>query len=125
MVNKGGASLKVQTRVMLGEEIALGPGKADLLDAIRTYGSISAAGKHLGMSYRRAWALVDCINRCFQLPLVDTAAGGSGGGGARLTDAGNEVLADYRNLQGKIQALNDLYFPKFKTLLRTNAIPRR
>ena len=69
--------LRAQLRLMLNEEIAFGPGKADLLDAIRITGSISAAGKKIGMSYRRAWLLVDAMNRCFQQPVVDTAKGGS------------------------------------------------
>lgn len=74
-----GARLKIQARLMLDDEIAFGPGKADLLDAIQATGSISAAGKQLGMSYRRAWMLVDSMNRCFQQPLVQTATGGTQG----------------------------------------------
>jgi molybdate transport system regulatory protein len=70
--------------LMLGEEIAFGPGKADLLDAIHDTGSISAAGKKLGMSYRRAWMLVAVMNRCFNEPLVTAAKGGAHGGGAQL-----------------------------------------
>lgn len=93
------ASLKLQIRVMLSDEIAFGPGKADLLDAIRAQGSISAAGAHLGMSYRRTWLLVDTMNRCFRTPLVDTAKGGSKGGGAQLTALGEDVLAGYRAMQ--------------------------
>jgi molybdate transport system regulatory protein len=118
-----GAYLKVQARLMLDEEIAFGPGKADLLDAIQTTGSISAAGKQLAMSYRRAWLLVDSMNRCFQQPLVETATGGSHGGGTRLTDAGLEILKRYRTLQHEIQQLSANRFPEFQPLLRKKPLP--
>ena len=88
-------------RVLLGAAIAIGPGKADLLDAIAASGSISAAAKRMGMSYRRAWLLVDTMNNCFRAPLVASARGGSGGGGARLTPLGEEVLARYRDMEAK------------------------
>lgn len=88
-------------RVLLGAAVAIGPGKADLLDAIAASGSISAAAKRMGMSYRRAWLLVDTMNRCFRGPLVASARGGTGGGGARLTPLGEKVLARYRDMESK------------------------
>jgi len=91
--------LKIKIQLYCGEEIAMGPGKADLLDAITEHGSISAAGRALGMSYRRTWMLVDAMNRCWREPLVETLAGGSHGGGARVTATGQEVLACYRAVQ--------------------------
>jgi len=91
-------------RIHFGEEIAIGPGKADLLEAIRDSGSISAAARRLGMSYKRAWNLTDTMNRCFKSPLVDTATGGGGGGGALLTDFGVRVLAHYRTMQANTDA---------------------
>ena len=95
-------------RVLLGAAIAIGPGKADLLDAIAANGSISAAAKRMGMSYRRAWLLVDTMNGCFQGPLVASVRGGAGGGGARLTPLGVEVLARYRNMEAKaLHSLDD------------------
>ena len=94
--------LKLKAQLFLGEEIAMGPGKAALLEAIATHGSISAAGRALGMSYRRAWVLVDVMNRCWAEPLVSTAAGGSHGGGARVTALGLSVLAAYRALEAKL-----------------------
>ncbi|MCE3251032.1 MAG: MopB-like protein [Cellvibrio sp.] len=118
-----GARIKIQARVMLDDDIAFGPGKAELLTAIQTTGSISAAGKHLGMSYRRAWLLVDSINRCFQQPLVETATGGTQGGGTRLTPLGTDVLERYQQLQQDIRALGEKHFPKFKPLLRKKPIP--
>lgn len=94
--------LKIKIQIHCGEEIAMGPGKADLLEAIRAHGSISAAGRAMDMSYRRAWLLVDAMNRCWSAPLVHTAPGRSASGGARLTPLGEEVLAHYRALQDGI-----------------------
>lgn len=112
------AILRAQLRVMLGDEIAFGPGKADLLEAIRDTGSISGAGKKMGMSYRRAWLLVDAMNRCFQQPLVDAAKGGAKGGGTQLTELGEEVLTHYRKLQNEVAAITDTHFGHIKPLLR-------
>jgi molybdate transport system regulatory protein len=91
--------LKLRIRLMLGDEIALGPGKADLLEGISETGSIAAAGRRLGMSYKRAWQLVETMNRCFRNPLVVAAKGGKGGGGASITDEGRRVLGLYRRMQ--------------------------
>lgn len=115
---KPAATPRTQLRIMLNDEIAFGPGKADLLDAIRKTGSISAAGKQMGMSYRRAWLLVDAMNRCFQKPLVDTAKGGTNGGGTQLTDAGVQVLDHYRGLQHDVSAITQQHFKEFEPLLR-------
>lgn len=82
----------------------MGPGKADLLDAIHQHGSISAAARALGMSYRRAWLLVETMNRSFQQPLVSTLAGGKQGGGTQLTALGEQVLQRYRTLCAQAQA---------------------
>lgn len=82
----------------------MGPGKADLLEAVDRLGSISAAARAMGMSYRRAWLLIDTMNQCFKSPLVHTAVGGGGGGGAQVTDLGREVLQRYRSMQAKAQA---------------------
>lgn len=92
-------SLKIILRLYCGKEIAMGPGKADLLAAIARHGSISAAGRSMGMSYRRAWLLVDIMNRCWKEPLVATVPGSAHGGGARLTGNGASVLSHYRALQ--------------------------
>lgn len=118
-----GSRLKVQARLMLDEEIAFGPGKADLLDAIHATGSISAAGKQLGMSYRRTWMLVDSMNRCFQQPLVETATGGAKGGGSQLSALGVEVLKHYRELQAAIDLVTREHFPVFQPWLRSSPLP--
>lgn len=91
--------LKIKVQLYCGDEIAMGPGKADLLDAILREGSISAAGRALGMSYRRTWLLVDAMNRCWSGPLVETNPGNARGGGARVTALGETILAHYRALQ--------------------------
>ena len=92
-------TLKLKIQILCGDEIAMGPGKADLLDAIALHGSISAAGRALGMSYRRSWLLVDTMNRCWNDRLVETVAGGGRDRGARVTEAGQAVLAAYRALE--------------------------
>ena len=95
--------LKMKLQLFCGEEIAMGPGKADLLDAIRVHGSISAAGRAMEMSYRRTWQLVDTMNRCWQQPLVETFPGSSRqGGGAKVTAFGESILAHYRALQCRL-----------------------
>lgn len=96
--------LKVKVQLYAGEERALGPGRADVLAAIEREGSISAAGRSLGMSYRFAWSLVESMNHTFAEPLVEAAPGGRHGGGAALTDAGRRALAAYRALESQIMA---------------------
>lgn len=93
-----GHALKIKVQLFCGDEIAMGPGKADLLEAIARERSISGAGRALGMSYRRAWLLVDTMNRCWREPLVATTPGGAIKGGARVTPFGEEVLHRYRAL---------------------------
>ncbi len=88
----------LRLRLLFGDRLVLGPGKAELLAGIGQTGSIAAAGRAMGMSYKRAWSLVEEMNAAFRVPLVTSARGGAGGGGASLTDAGVEVLAAYRSL---------------------------
>lgn len=89
----------LRLRLVFGEDAMLGPGKADLLELIRETGSISAAGRRMGMSYKRAWSLVETMNGNFRAPLVESTRGGATGGGAALTSAGEQVLAHYRSLE--------------------------
>src|SRR4051812_21686508 len=86
-------------RIVMGEGLILGPGKVDLIEAIERSGSISAAARTMGMSYRRAWLLVDALNHMFNRPLVVAAPGGSRGGGAQVTDFGRDVAAAYRRIE--------------------------
>ena len=88
-------------RILLGREIAIGPGKAELLRLIGETGSISAAAREMGMSYRRAWTLVETMNGAFREPVVEAATGGRGGGGAQVTDFGREALQRYRAMEEK------------------------
>ena len=89
----------VRLRVVMRPDVAMGPGKADLLEGIRETGSITAAGRRMGMSYKRAWLLVESMNRCFREPLVATSRGGPSRGGAALTATGERVLESYRRMQ--------------------------
>ena len=89
---------RFRLRITRGDAIAIGPGKIALLEAVADTGSISAAARSLRMSYRRAWLLLDEMNRSLTSPVVDTATGGARGGGARLTETGRRVIALYREI---------------------------
>ena len=89
------AALKVD----FGTGVRLGPGKVRLLECIEQTGSISAAARTMEMSYRRAWLLVDELNGMFSSPVVETAAGGTGGGGAKITEFGKRVVSIFRGLE--------------------------
>ncbi|TLZ80771.1 MAG: LysR family transcriptional regulator [Methanobacteriota archaeon] len=93
------ARLVPKIRILIGAVVAIGPGKADLLAAIARTGSISAAAREMKMSYRRAWLLVDTMNRCFEEPVVAAEAGGKRGGGTRLTATGRRAIAHYRRIE--------------------------
>ena len=91
-------------RVDFGEHGALGPGKTRLMELIAETGSISAAGRAMGMSYRRAWQLVEALNAAYKEPVVTTAIGGQKGGGARVTPHGRRLVAQFRAMEGKASA---------------------
>jgi molybdate transport system regulatory protein len=114
----GNLTLGVRLRVVLRRDIAIGPGKADLLEAIGATGSISAAARRMGMSYKRAWLLVDTMNRCFRAPLVTAAKGGETGGGARLTMLGDEVLRRYRSMERRATRAAGRDLAALRSLLR-------
>ena len=95
----GNRTLGARLRIVLEPDIAIGPGKADILEGIEKTGSIAAAGRSMGMSYKRDWYLVETMNRCFKSPLVEASKGGRAGGGARLTQLGHEVLTRYRRME--------------------------
>jgi len=104
-------------RVDFGAFGYLGPGKIALMEHISKHGSISAAGKEMGMSYRRAWLLVDEINQIFREPLVEKQMGGSGGGGARLTKFGRDVVSRYRAIEGAAATASAADLRALKTAL--------
>jgi molybdate transport system regulatory protein len=98
-VMAGKANVRLKIRIEFDGGLILGPGKIDLLEGIRETGSISAAGRRMQMSYKRAWDLVDTMNRLFESAVVHTSKGGSGGGGASLTDFGEAVVTHYRRIE--------------------------
>jgi len=92
-------ALVPKIRILIGAVVAIGPGKANLLESVARTGSIAAAAREMAMSYRRAWLLVESMNAAFRRPLVETLTGGKGGGGARVTELGMEVLRRYRAIE--------------------------
>lgn len=115
--------LKIKAQIYCGDEPAMGPGKAALLEAIEREGSISAAGRALGMSYRRTWLLVDSMNRCWVDKLVDTTPGGGRDKGARMTECGRQVLAAYRTLELHLLDAADRDIIPLSALLRDKPLP--
>ncbi len=93
--------LRLRMRITEGDTIAIGPGKIALLEAVQAHGSITAAAKSLGMSYRRAWVLVDELNGALRTPAVTSAQGGPRGGGSVLTPAGEKAVRLYRAIEAK------------------------
>lgn len=99
--------LRLRIRVVQGDDLLLGPGRADLLEFIRDTGSIAAAGRRMGMSYKRAWQLAESLNTTFCEPLILAAKGGIAGGGAQLTTLGVTVLDAYRALEANARVRNE------------------
>ena len=95
----------VRFRIDFDAAHSVGPGKIELLEHIRETGSLSQAGREIGMSYRRAWLLLESLNTSFREPVVSTSIGGKTGGGATLTEFGDRVLMEYRQLEKEINAL--------------------
>jgi molybdate transport system regulatory protein len=114
------AGSRLTLRVDFGADRALGPGKVRLLEAIRDTGSISQGGRALGMSYRRAWLLVDDLNRCFRHAVIDTQPGGAHGGGATLTAFGLELIGDYRAIEAAAAAAVEQRLNKLERRLRVS-----
>jgi molybdate transport system regulatory protein len=110
--------VKPRIRILWGDEIAFGPGKADLLAAIADTGTIAGAARQLGMSYMRAWSLVRTMNQCFRAPLVDASRGGGSGGGAALTPTGREVLGLYRRMEAASRSGLEPEWLRLRRLLR-------
>jgi molybdate transport system regulatory protein len=111
-------SVRLTVRVDLGVDRALGPGKVRLLEAIHKSGSISQAGRSLGMSYRRAWLLVEDLNRCFREAVVTKKPGGVQGGGASLTPFGQALIRKYRSIEKKATVAAEKQLRDLQTALR-------
>lgn len=109
---------RLTLRVDFGPGQAVGPGKIRLLEAIRDHGSISKAGRALGMSYRRAWMLIDNLNQCFREPVVTAQHGGPRGGGASLTAFGATLVEQYRAIEAEAQAVALAKLPVLEAALR-------
>lgn len=105
-------------RVLAKDHPAMGPGKAQLVALIDSTGSISAAAREIGMSYRRAWQLVDALNASFKEPVVVTAIGGKRGGGAMVTEFGRELVAQFREMEDKASAAIAADVEQFSRRLR-------
>ena len=112
---------KTQFRVELKHEVAIGPGKADVLQSIQHTGSLAETGRQLGMSYQKVWTLVSAMNRDFIAPLVTTQRGGSAGGGAQLTSMGVDALAVYREIEREAQAAVAKQLPRLLKMIRPDA----
>lgn len=97
------AEIQCRVRLARGNDIAIGPGKMELLEAIHAHGSISAAARSMHMSYRRAWLLVETMNSCFEKPLVVKVTGGRAGGGAQLTAEGEHLAQCYRRMMQEVE----------------------
>ena len=107
-------------RILSESLIALGPGKVDLLESIARSGSISQAARERKLSYRRAWNMVDTMNRCFNVPLVISNTGGKGGGGAKLTVTGRKIIELYRKMEKKAIAAAQSEWKAMQKLLITS-----
>jgi molybdate transport system regulatory protein len=110
-----------QVRILFGQSYPLGPGKVKLLEAVGRTGSISAAAREANMSYRRAWVLIDEVNHLFRGPLVETTTGGKGGGGAHLTELGQEALTRYRAIEAKVLLVVEAEVAAIGELLKPEA----
>ena len=111
------SSPRFRIRLVFGPDEMMGPGKAELQERIQRTGSIAAAGREMGMSYKRAWQLVETLNAMFRSPLVERSRGGARGGGAQITETGLAVLEEYRAIELKARAAGDPHIEKLKTLL--------
>ena len=113
--------VKTRFRVQVKHAVAIGPGKADVLQAIAETGSMAEAGRRLGMSYQRVWSLVRAMNGDFIEPLVVTQRGGTAGGGTGLTDMGAKVLAIYRVIERDAERAVSKRLPQLLALIRPDA----
>jgi molybdate transport system regulatory protein len=108
---------RLRLRILFGSNAMLGPGKAELLEHIARTGSITAAGAAMGMSYKRAWSLVETLNATFREPVVVTLRGGAKGGGAQLTETGLAVLAHYRRIEERLREVGAADLAALRALL--------
>ena len=110
----------VSVRIRYSDDARLGPGKIALLEAVERTGSIAAAGRDMSMSYRRAWLLIDSLNRMFEGGVVEASPGGANGGGARLTPVGRELVAAYRAVEADAVHAVDRHLGALRTRMRVD-----
>lgn len=112
---------KTRFRVQIKHAVAIGPGKADVLQSVAETGSLAETGRRMGMSYQRVWSLVAAMNKDFVEPLVLKQRGGAAGGGAQLTATGEKVLAVYRAIERDAQKAVSRRLPQLLGLIRADA----
>lgn len=116
--SKNSPTLNPRIRIYMGKEIALGPGKVDLLRLVAETGSLSEAARRMKMSYMRAWLMVQVMNRCFRKPLLTTERGGASGGGAQLTECGRQALELYDQMERQSLAVMEEPWKALQAILK-------
>jgi molybdate transport system regulatory protein len=111
----------IRFRIDFGEHSNIGPGKVALLDGIKTRGSVSQAARSMGMSYRKAWLLLDSVNRSFIIPATVNSVGGRGGGGAEITAFGLLLIERYREVERKLNVIANEYLGEIGVQVNTQA----
>jgi molybdate transport system regulatory protein len=104
----------IRFRIDFGEHSNIGPGKVALLEGIKDRGSVSEAARSMGMSYRRAWLLLNSVNQSFNLPATINSVGGRGGGGAEITPFGSLLIERYREVERKLNAVAEEYLGEIR-----------
>jgi molybdate transport system regulatory protein len=117
----------VRFRIDFGEHSNIGPGKVALLEGIKAHGSLSDAARSMGISYRRAWLLIDSVNKSFKIPATVNSTGGRGGGGAEVTAFGSLLIERYREVERKLDVVAGEYLKEIRAQVNTegSAFPRR
>lgn len=116
----------IRFRIDFGEHSNIGPGKVALLEGIKDRGSVSDAARSMGMSYRRAWLLLNSVNQSFNLPATINSVGGHGGGGAEITPFGSLLIERYREVERKLNAVAEEYLGEIRAQVASdNAHARR
>jgi molybdate transport system regulatory protein len=120
-------ALLIRFRIDFGEHSNIGPGKVALLESIKAHGSLSEAARSMGISYRRAWLLIDSVNKSFKTPATVNSAGGRGGGGAEVTAFGSLLIERYREVERKLNVVAGEYLKEIRAQVDTegSASPRR
>jgi molybdate transport system regulatory protein len=113
----------IRFRIDFGEHSNIGPGKVALLEGIKAHGSLSEAARSMGISYRRAWLLIDSVNKSFKIPATVNSAGGRGGGGAQVTAFGNLLIERYRGMERKLNVVAVVHLKEIRAQVNTEGSP--